>query len=157
MNRQAMRGMLVALTAFGLATGAPAAAQWSVKRDSGTGQCLLESETQTATDGYQPTTVRLIVDAQAVRAVAKSVLDPGFSDIGLVVDGKDFIPVDRIDDQRSAIFEKQRARIVEQFIRGRAVAVRLRYWPTWPATGVHPVTFSLAGFTAAHTQLAECR
>jgi hypothetical protein len=35
--------------------------------------------------------------------------------------------------------------------------VRLRFWPTWPATGTHSATFSLIGFTRAYEQLAGCR
>jgi hypothetical protein len=35
--------------------------------------------------------------------------------------------------------------------------VQLRFWPTWPATGTHSVTFSLIGFTRAYAQLGDCK
>jgi len=34
--------------------------------------------------------------------------------------------------------------------------VQLRFWPTWPETGTHSVSFSLMGFTKAHGEAAKC-
>jgi hypothetical protein len=47
--------------------------------------------------------------------------------------------------------------LVDQFKRGLRARVQLRFWPTWPTTGVHSATFSLIGFTRAYAGLDECK
>jgi hypothetical protein len=53
------------------------------------------------------------------------------------------------------VFAARHDALVDEFKRGLHVRVQLRFWPTWPKTGTHSVTFSLIGFTRAH--LAGCR
>jgi hypothetical protein len=86
-----------------------------------------------------------------------SVFDAGLNDIRIVVDERELFPMDRLADPRTAVFESRYAALVEQFKRGLHASVQLRFWPTWPATGTHSVTFSLIGFTRAHAQLGDCR
>ena len=66
-----------------------------------------------------------------------SVFDAGFNDIGVAVDEEPLIPMDRLADPRTAVFESRYATLVEQFKRGLKARVVLRFWPTWPATGTH--------------------
>jgi hypothetical protein len=55
------------------------------------------------------------------------------------------------------VFTSRYEAVVEQFKRGEAVRVQLRFWPEWPKTGTHSATFSLIGFTRAYGRLSECR
>ena len=135
---------------------ASAATEWVVTRGNDP-RCVLESSPESLSDGYQTTTARLRVDGKRVFVSSPSVFDAGFNDIGIVVDEQQFVPMDRLADPRTAVFESRYAALVEQFKRGMRAKVQLRFWPTWPATGTHPATFSLIGFTRAHAQLGECQ
>lgn len=108
-------------------------------------------------DGYQKTAVYIVVDGASVAVKSASVLDPGFSDIGMQVDKKAFIAVDKITQDKTALFDSNYAVIIEQFKPGLEVRVQLRFWPTWPATGTHSASFSLIGFTKAFTEMSECK
>ena len=132
------------------------AADWTVKSGDGSG-CILESSPESLTDGYQTTTARIRVEGKTVSVSSPSVFDTGFNDIRIVVDEQEMFPIDRLADPRTAVFESRYAALVEQFKRGLRASVRLRFWPTWPATGTHSATFSLIGFTRAHAQLGECK
>jgi hypothetical protein len=132
------------------------AAEWAVKPVAGSG-CVLESSPESLPDGYQTTTARLRVDARTVSVSSPSAFDPGLSDIGVAVDEQEIVPMDRLADPRTVVFESRYGALVEQFKRGLRARVQLRFWPTWPATGTHSATFSLIGFTRAYAQLGECK
>jgi hypothetical protein len=152
-----MNGIAVVVLSVLLLAG-PAGAEWAVKPGAGGGTgCVLESTPESLTDGYQTTTARIRVDGKTVTVSSPSVLDPGSKDIGLQVDQHDSLPMDRLADPRAAVFEASYATVVEQFKLGARARVQLRFWPTWPATGVHSATFSLIGFTRAYVQLSECK
>jgi len=133
-----------------------AAAEWTAKSGDGSG-CMLESSPESLNDGYQTTTARIRVDGKMVSVSSPSVFDAGFNDIRIVVDEQETFPMDRLADPRTAVFESRYAALVEQFKRGLRARVQLRFWPTWPETGTHSATFSLIGFTRAHTGLGECK
>lgn len=146
-----------------LAVGLPASGQaeeWTVRPEpaaqGGRDRCVLESERHTVFDGYQDTWAQIVVDAAAVRVSSASILDPGDGDIGLSVDGGPFVAADDVVDERTAVFTSRYAALIEDFRRGLRVRVQLRFWPTWPKTGTHTVTFGLIGFTRAHVRLPEC-
>jgi hypothetical protein len=145
-----------------LALAQPVAAEeWSVRtvpRTDGPGtRCIIESTRQPLPDGYQDTTAYVTVDGQSVAVTSGSNLDPGFSDIGLVVDREPLVPMDRLAGMKTALFETKYGRLVELFKAGARLRVQLRFWPEWPATGTHWATFSLIGFTKAYGELAGCR
>jgi len=131
-------------------------AEWTVKPSGGSG-CVLESSPESLTDGYQTTTALIRVDGKMVSVSSPSVFDAGSKDIRIVVDEQEIVPMDRLADPRTAVFESRYAALVEQFKRGLRARVQLRFWPTWPTTGTHSATFSLIGFTRAHLQLGECK
>jgi len=151
-----MRPSILAVTAALLLAASPATvgAEWALK--SGTG-CALESSPAPLSDGYQTTTARVVVDANTVSVSSPSVLDAGFKDIGIAVDEQPLIPMDRLADTRTAVFESQYDALMEQFKRGLRARVQLRFWPTWPATGAHAAAVSLIGFTKAYAELGECK
>jgi hypothetical protein len=132
------------------------AAEWVVTRGNGAG-CVLESSPESLSDGYQTTTARVRVDGKTVSVLSPSVFDAGFNDIRIVVDEHEIVPMDRLADPRTAVFESRYGALVEQFKRGLRARVDLRFWPTWPATGTHSATFSLIGFTRAHARLGDCK
>jgi len=144
-----------------LASPRAAAAQWAVRAEptapGATASCVLESERQPLSDGYQKTWAQIVVDRQAVRVTSPSKLDPGDADIGLVVDDGPFVPMDEVAGERTAVFKTRYAPLVDDFKRGLKVRVQLRFWPTWPKTSTHSAIISLLGFTRAHEGLADCR
>lgn len=107
-------------------------------------------------DGYQQTPVFLELDGTALRVVTDSNLDTTGSPLGLTVDREPFIAADGVQGRTNLLFEREIESIVSQFIAGNRVRVRLRFWPTWPATGDKFAEFSLIGFTSAHKALAAC-
>jgi len=151
----------LALLAGTLAVPPDVAADWTVRAEPAAAgakpRCVLESERQPLSDGYQKTWAQVIVDRQAVRVTSPSKLDPGDGDIGLVVDDGSFVPMDEVTGERTAVFKTRYATLIEEFKRGLKVRVQLRFWPTWPKTSTHSAVFSLIGFTRTHGGLAECR
>jgi hypothetical protein len=153
--------VLLALALSLTGPGIARAADWTVKSlarpDAAGVRCMLESSRQSLPDGYQKTTAYISVASRSVTVTSVSVLDGGFKDIGLVVDQGELIPMDRLEGDKTAVFESQYDRVVQQFKAGLQARVQLRFWPTWPATGAHSTTFSLIGFTKAYDQLSGCR
>lgn len=143
--------------AAGLVTAA-LAENWEVSPAPRGGKktCLLVSAKQPVNDGYQDVRAQIVVDGSTIVVKSDSVLDPGFSDIGLAVANHPFISADQVRGRKQAVFEKQHAKIVQLFKDGREVRVQLRFWPTWPATGTHSASFSLMGFTKAYGEAAKC-
>ena len=153
----AIRTTVAAALALGIFAGPGGlGAEWSVRPDGPSG-CVLESSPESLPDGYQTSTARIKVDGKKVVVSSPSALDAGFNDIGVAVDGDALIPMDRLGDPRTAVFESRYGTLVEQFKRGARARVQLRFWPTWPATGTHSATFSLIGFTRAYDRLGECK
>lgn len=152
------RAAVLALVALG---GPVVAADWSMRtvpRTDGPGtRCVIESARQSLSDGYQTTTAYVTVDGGSVAVTSASNLDPGLSDIGLVVDQEALVPMDRLAGVKTALFDSKHARLAELFKAGLRLRVQLRFWPEWPATGTHSATFSLIGFTKAYGELAGCR
>jgi hypothetical protein len=154
--------ILVALQVL-LAVGGPGTAgavDWSVKTIPGTDahgtRCVLESASQSLSDGYQTTTARITVDKASIKVTSASNLDESFRDIALVVDRRESVPADGLAGEKTALFDSKYSHVVEQFKEGARVRVQLRFWPTWPATGLHSVTFSLIGFTRGYGELSAC-
>jgi hypothetical protein len=148
--------MVLALGGAQPAAGSAWAVRTAPGPDASGTRCVLESEGQSLSDGYQATTAHLTVDRRAVAVTAASNLDPSFADIGLSVDQGALVPMDRLAGPRTAVFETRYGQLVESFKTGSRVRVQLRFWPEWPATGPHSATFSLIGFTRAYGALADC-
>jgi hypothetical protein len=113
-------------------------------------RCAIRSASATVSDGYQDIAVHLAVTPSAILVRTESPLDASFSDIGLEVDENEFVAMDGVFRRQSAQFSKAYQELVQQFKKGRSVRAQLRFWPTWPVTGIHSVSFSLIGFTKAY-------
>lgn len=152
----------------------PAWAEWTVKRlynpMGNVERCVVESHVVPVSDGYQETEVSLVVSANTIVIKSKAPLDDSFGDIGLQVAKNDFIKMDKVIDERSALFAASYAKILAQFKQGGAapvkkgqppqapqVRIQLRFWPTWPATGTHDVEFDLEGFSKAYANMVACK
>lgn len=144
-----------------LLSGGEISAVWTVQRPGevapGPGRCFLELTPMTVSDGYQDIQVAMVVRADAVLIRTESPLDTSFADIGMQVDTQPFVSMDTVADRKVAVFTTQYPNLIAQFKRGSKVRVQLRFWPTWPETGTHAVTFSLAGFSKAYTAMLACR
>lgn len=151
-----MRGLLlpVALAAAPL----PVPAGWSVA-DAAPGEagCFLQTEEISLFDGYADTRLHLRVSDTAVRVRTDSNIDLGYDDVGLTVDGEDFIPADAVAEETDVVFSAGVGSLIGQFIRGRAVTVYLRFWPSYPATQRYAARFSLLGFSRAYRDYQACR
>ncbi|MFO1421348.1 MAG: hypothetical protein U1F59_10545 [Candidatus Competibacteraceae bacterium] len=151
------------LTACGLIGGLALAAvraesAWTavVKPDPLTRQprCLLVSESQITSDGYDSTPVSLVFNGTSLLAVTESELDTSFADLQLVVDADPPVHSDKLAHNKMfLVFDQDIPGLIQKFRAGRQVTVHLRFWPTWPATQPFPVRFSLVGFSKAHDSL----
>lgn len=150
-----LRGALM-FAALGMVPHA-ACAEWSVADAApGMAGCGLETQEISLFDGYSDTHVRLSVANGALRVKTESNIDPGFNDLGIVVDGKTFMPADAVVDEKDVLFNSDIDAVIDQFIRGNHVTVYLRFWPTYPATQRYEARFSLAGFTRAYNDYKAC-
>lgn len=149
MTRTLVLGTVLLLFTTGLAL-----ANWRVDPEAGQG-CVMVSNDYAVHDGYQDTVARILVDRSTVRVWSRSILDPGFGDLGIQVDDEPFHPADRVEGERTAVFESAYQTLVEAFKRGREARVQLRFWPTWPVTGTHSFTASLIGFTATYEEMTK--
>lgn len=135
-----------------------ARAEWSVRESiPGGAGCVLETEEISVFDGYQDTRLKLRLGDGVLQVRTDSNVDLGFDDVGLAVDGNDFVPADAVVDEKNIRFAPFDDAKLGQFIRGRAVRLYLRFWPTYPATGRYEASFSLIGFTRAYNQYQTCR
>ena len=164
-------GCWVALLVMLLDSAAWAA--WTVKRlynqMGNLDRCVLESNAASVRDGYQETQASMIISVDAIMVKTKAPLDDSFGDIGLQVEKNDFIKMDKIVEERSALFASSYTKILAQLKKEPApvkkgqkppiptVKVQLRFWPTWPATGTHAVEFSLEGFSKAYAEMGACQ
>ena len=135
------------------------ATEWQVNQESGRDKnfCVITSAKMHVNDGYQEVSAQIIVDSNTVVVKTDSVLDPGFSDIGMSVGKRDLIMIDKVKQEKQAVFDSNYAKIVQQFKEGLVVTVQLRFWPTWPVTGIHTVSFSLIGFLKAYEEAMQCK
>lgn len=135
-----------------------AEAAWTaaIKPDPLTRQprCLLISETQVTSDGYDSTPVSLVFNGTSLLAVTESELDTSFNDLQLVVDTDPPARGDKLNPKKMIlIFDQDVPNLIQRFRAGRQATVYLRFWPTWPVTQAFPVHFNLVGFSKAHDSL----
>jgi len=156
----ACRRRLVAGAGLALLSATAAAEPaWTtaIKTDPETRQsrCLLTSEAQITTDGYDSTPVSLVFNGGSLLVVTESELDPSFKDLQLMVDNKPPVHSDKIVHKKTLLFGQDAQELVWQMRTGRVATVYLRFWPTWPATQAFPVRFSLKGFSKALDALSH--
>lgn len=118
--------------------------------------CVVESLAQAIDDGYQDTEVFLRLDSTNLMVMTRSNVDVASSDVGVRVDKYELIKPDNIYMEQNVVFKKDISKIIEQFKEGRRATFTLKFWPTYPDTGVKTVTFSLIGFTKAYANLPDC-
>jgi len=160
---QSRHWLAIAVGLSGLAMApAWADAAWTatIQSDPMTRQsrCLLVSETQTTSDGYDSTPVFLVLDGRSLRVITESELDASFNDLRLKVDVEPPVYSDQVIEKMMLAFNQDIPKLIEQFRKGKQATIYLRFWPVWPATQSFPVEFSLIGFTKAHESFTQgCR
>jgi hypothetical protein len=133
----------------------PAQADWTVEmRDAG--HCFLKSGAQEMDDGYRKIMVHVELDGDELSLVTPSNIDNSFADLRIQVDREGQIKSSEVVDNKTVRFTGISAQTIRSMKKGLTLKAWLRFWPTWPATGSHPVAFSLNGFTAATRELATC-
>lgn len=138
----------------GLWAAGPAQAAWTaaLQPDPLTRQprCLISSDPQSTSDGYDKTPVFLVFNGASLLVVTESELDASFADLQLVIDKNPPIRSAQIARTKMILaFDQDLPDLVRQLRTGRQAVVYLRFWPTWPATGSFAVPFNLAGFSKA--------
>lgn len=128
--------------------------------EGGAVKCRMESDKASVNDGYQNVTARIIVtSANVVQIVSESTFDAGSGDIGIQVDQKPFVKMDKLQGEKMVVFEgATAAALIPEFKLGLKARAQLRFWPTWPVTGTHDAEFSLIGFTKTYDEMTgNCR
>ena len=143
-----------------LAAASTAEAAWTaaIKPDPLTRQprCLLSSDPQVTSDGYDSTPVTLVFNGGGLLVVTESELDASFADLQLTVDKEPPLHSDQLARKKMGlIFDQDIPGLIQKLRAGRQATVYLRFWPTWPVTQSFPVTFSLAGFSKADDSLTQ--
>jgi len=142
---------------FLLALANIAYANWKIDSTGLSGQCALVSPVLKINDGQGETKIQLKLNKEQLLVITDSNIDNTMKDIGLKVDDKVFIYITEVIDTTHVVFGKDRIdEIISQFVPGRRVLIHLRFWPTWPATGVKTAEFSLIGFTKTLKALSQC-
>ncbi len=142
---------------FLLAMANLAHASWKIDSTGLSGQCALVSPVLEINDGQGETKIQLKLNREQLLVTTDSNIDNTMKDIGLKVDDKVFIYITEVINTTHVVFGEDRIdEIISQFVPGRRVLIHLRFWPTWPATGVKTAEFSLIGFTKTLKSLSQC-
>jgi len=140
-----------------LAMTGNAQANWTLDSAGLSGECALVSPVVTIDDGHGDTKIQLKLNNNRMLVTTDSNIDNSMNDLGLRVDDKAFLSISEVVNTTNVSFEQDRIDdIIKQFVPGRGVFVHLRFWPTWPSTGIKIVEFSLIGFTRALKALPQC-
>jgi hypothetical protein len=118
--------------------------------------CLLESASQSVDDGRTTTPMRIVYNGKAFLVLTRAKIDLTYPQVGLHVDKKSVLAIDRVYKETAAVFETDADKIREQFIKGRVAYIALGFWPTWPKSHTVVAHFSLIGFHAAYADYVAC-
>lgn len=162
MRRQYKKRLLfILLWGSSLSALADTPPNWRVTRDTDPltqqAACLLESASQNVNDGRTVTPMHLIFDGKALLVVTRSNIDLSYPQVGMHVDSRPGMAVDRLLKKTSVVFEKEPDLIRDQFIRGRTAYIAMGFWPTWPRSNTITTQFSLMGFTVAYHEFEDCQ
>ncbi len=132
-------------------------ANWQIDSAGFSGRCSLVSPVLEIDDGQGKTKIQLNLNREQLLVTTDSNIDNAMKDIGLQVDDKVFIYITEVIGTTDVVFGRDRIdEIINQFLPGRRVLIHLRFWPTWPATGIKTAEFSLIGFTKTLKSLPQC-
>jgi len=133
-------------------------ANWELDSTALSGSCALVSPVVSIDDGQgSDTNIQLKLNKNQLLVTTDSNIDNTLNDLGLKVDNNSFIYITEVVDTTHVSFKQDRIdEILKQFVPGRKVLLHLRFWPTWPTTGIKTAEFSLIGFTKALKSLPQC-
>ena len=134
-----------------------AQANWEIDAAGMNGACAMETPVIVVNDGHGETKVQLKLNREQLLVITDSNIDNSKHDLGLQVDNKPLIGITGLSGKMNVVFGKERIdTIIDEFVAGRRVVLFLRFWPTWPETGIKEAEFSLIGFTKTLHSLSEC-
>lgn len=119
--------------------------------------CMLRSQTQNMDDGEGGTPVYLLFNQNSLKVVTKSNIDLEYSDDGLQIDHNPQHPIDRLERETNAIFEKHWNVLVKEMLNGRQAVLTFGFWPTWPMSRTYSSSFDLTHFPRAWRALESCK
>ena len=132
-------------------------ANWQLDTTGLSGSCALVSPVVTIDDGQGNANIQLKLNRKQLLVTTDSNIDNTMKDLGLQVDDKSFMYITEVVGTTHVSFGQDRIdAIIGQFVPGRQVTIHLRFWPTWPTTGIKTAEFSLIGFTKALKLLSQC-
>jgi hypothetical protein len=138
----------------------PTAPLWAAAKgiDKTTQQnvCLLQAQPGIIHDGHDDVKIVLAITPQKVLLLTASDIDLSYPGVGIQVGQRPLIVIDGLYKNQTAVIEKGRNEVVEQFKQGKEVTVYLGFWPTWPVTKTQVATFSLKGFRSAYAAFEQC-
>jgi hypothetical protein len=143
------------------AAGTPAAgsaqSNWEIDAAGLAGSCAMVTPVIVINDGFGETKVQVKLNRERLEVFTDSNIDNSRQDLGLRVDDEPFIGISGLAGNMHVVFGKENiGTIIDQFLPGKRVVFYLRFWPTWPETGIKEAEFSLIGFTRTLQSLSEC-
>jgi hypothetical protein len=131
---------------------------WEIDVAGLTGTCAMVTPVIVIHDGHGETEVQLKLNREQLVVFTDSNIDNSKQDLGLRVDDKPIIGITGLSGEMNVVFGKENIdTIIDQFLPGGRVVIYLRFWPTWPETGIKEAEFSLIGFTKTLRALSECK
>ena len=130
---------------------------WEIDAAGLAGACAMVTPVIVINDGHGETEVQLKLNREQMVVITDSNIDNSKQDLGLRVDNNPFIGITGLSGEMNVVFGKDQIdTIIDQFVPGRRVIIYLRFWPTWPETGIKEAEFSLIGFTKTLQSLSQC-
>lgn len=156
MKKKFTTGMIAIGVLLASLSSVAANAAWQVEKGGGaTPRCFIKSGPQKMQDGYRTISVHAELDNESLTLVTPSNIDTSFSDLRIQVDHKTPITSTTVVGKESVRFIVS-PQTVNDMRRGKVLKAYLRFWPTWPVTKAHSVSFSLNGFSAASKAAKSC-
>lgn len=158
MRIETTAGIMMVVSLLVSPTTALASEHWSARSVTdpvtGLSSCKLMPPPVVIDDGHGDTKITVLLDRESLLVLTDSNIDSAMNDLSLSVDDGEPYAVDEVVLSKHVLFRSRVAEIIEQFIAGSNMSINLRFWPSWPTTGIKTATFSLIGFTKAYNSFA---
>jgi len=121
-----------------------------------TTECLLISDPVTIADGYDMTSVQLLLTTGMLYVKTGSNIDLSYPQSGMQIDNGPLWAFDSVIKETSVTLGAHYEEVVSRFGYGKTVTAHLGFWPTWPMTETREASFSLEGIESSIARLTEC-
>jgi hypothetical protein len=121
-----------------------------------TTECLLLSDPVTIPDGYENTSVQLLLTTGMLYVQTGSNIDLSYPQSGVQIDDGPVWAFDSVIRETAVQLDTHYEEVVSRFRVGKTVTAHLGFWPTWPMTETRVASFSLKGMEDSISRLTEC-